>query len=129
MYSAKENAEALNLEIEFCCSDLFSSVSGRFDVIAFNAPYIDIEKGKVNGTLKDELSEKRFSGGVVGGETISRFIREAPEHISEGGKVLLGVNHYHIKRPTLLSLINKSDFDLQECIENPFIPATVYVLY
>jgi release factor glutamine methyltransferase len=126
--SAKKNSDRLKLNIEFCCSDLFSQVNGRFDMIAFNAPYLDIEKGRRSGIMKDELSELRFSGGVGGGETISRFLKEASKHLSDKGKILLGVNHYHIKQSTVQDLISCSGFELCECIESFYLPATAYLL-
>lgn len=126
--SAKRNADALHLNIEFYCSDLFSKTNGYFDMIVFNAPYLDLEKGRKRGILKDELSELRFSGGQGGGETIERFLLEAPKHMSSNGKLLLGVNHHHIPRNTLRDLISNSDFELCDCIESFFIPASAYLL-
>lgn len=125
---AKRNAEHLKLEIAFSCSNLFDNLNDeRFDCIVFNAPYIDIE-GQKRGLLKDELSELRFSGGVGGGETISRFLRKAPQHMTDKGKLLLGVSHYHISRTVMLKLISLSDLKLCQRIESQFIPATAYLL-
>jgi HemK-related putative methylase len=126
--SAKRNAERLGLNIEFLCSDLFTGVDGCFDVIAFNAPYLDIEKGRCAGILKDELAERRFGGGKGGGETIERFLHQAPQHISKGGVLLLGVNHYHIPRPTVRDLISQSGLELRGCLEGALMPACAYVL-
>jgi len=126
--SAKKNSDSLKLNIEFRCSDLFSQVNGCFDMIAFNAPYLDVEKGRRSGILNDELSEIRFSGGVGGGETISRFLKETPKHLSEKGKILLGVSHYHIPQSTVKDLISCSGFELCECIESFYLPATAYLL-
>jgi HemK-related putative methylase len=125
--SAKKNAEYLNIEMAFCCSNLFENLNERFDCIVFNAPYIDTE-GKKRGVLKDELSELRFSGGVGGGETIFRFLKEAPRYMTAKGKLLLGVSHHHISRTVILELISLSGFELCQRIENQFIPATAYIL-
>lgn len=124
---ARKNAEFLNLEMAFCCSDLFENLNGRFDCIVFNAPYINTE-GQKRGVLKDELSKLRFSGGVGGGETISRFLKEAPHYMTDKGKLLLGVSHHHISRKVLQKLIILSDLELCKCIESRFIPASAYLL-
>lgn len=124
---AQKNAKHLKLEITFSCSNLFENLNEKFDCIVFNAPYIDTGSQK-GALLKDELSELRFGGGVGGGETISRFLKSASQHITADGKILLGVNHYHISRTSMLSLISLSDLELCERIESHFIPATAYLL-
>lgn len=127
--SAKRNADSLHLNIEFYCSDLFSNVDGCFDMIAFNAPYLDFERGRDLGILEDRFSEMRFSGGRGGGETIARFLHNAPEHMSDGGTLLLGVSRYHMPRSAIQDLISSSGLELRECIESSFIPSSAYLLY
>ncbi len=127
--SAKRCAEPLHLPVEFYCSDLFSNVQGRFDIIAFNAPYLDFEKGKDLGILKDRVSEMRFSGGKGGGETIIKFLRDAQEHMSESGSLLLGVCHYHISESSVREMIFSSGLEVRECVTCSHIPSAVYVLY
>jgi len=126
--SARNNADHLSVNIQFTCGDLFSDAEGLFDLIAFNTPYMDLETGRALGILQDERSEKRFSGGHGGGETIARFLRDAPDHLADSGLILLGVNHYHITRSTVLGLIVKSNLELVDRIENPCTKSTAYVL-
>ena len=126
--SAKKCAEPLNLPIEFYRSDLFSNVQGRFDIIAFNAPYLDFEKGQDLGILKDRVTEMRFSGGKGGGETIIRFLHDAQEHMLDSGRLLLGVCHYHISESSVRELIFSSGLELQERITSFHMPSAVYVL-
>lgn len=126
--SAKRNATFLGLNVEFYCSDLFNDVNGCFDMIAFNAPYLDLERGRDIGILKDRLSEMRFSGGPGGGETIARFLHDAPAHMSDGGTLLLGVSRYHMAQSVIQSLISSSGLELRECVESFFIPSSAYLL-
>tara|TARA_Y100000310_G_C20648970_1_gene798282 strand:- start:997 stop:1530 length:534 start_codon:yes stop_codon:yes gene_type:complete len=66
--------------IQFFQSDLFSNVSGKFDLIMFNAPYLPKDKG---------IKDKALYGGKEGWETIGRFLKEAKKYLNEDGKTLL----------------------------------------
>jgi methylase of polypeptide subunit release factors len=126
--SAKRNADFLKLDIEFYCGDLFANINDRFDVICFNATYLDLELGHKSEMLRDKLSELRFSGGQGGGKTIGRFLRDAPEYLTDNGLVILGVNHYHIPKSTVRDLLSSSRLELRECVESFVTPASAYVL-
>ncbi|ASI98351.1 HemK2/MTQ2 family protein methyltransferase [Thermococcus celer] len=77
---AKENARINGLEnVEFRVSDLFENVSGKFDVVTFNAPYLPGEP--------EEPIDLALVGGKNGREVLDRFIREVPAYIKPGGVV------------------------------------------
>lgn len=64
-------------------SDLFSNVKGRFDLIAFNPPYLpEIEN-------ESEEIAREISGGKKGYEIIERFLKDAKDFLTENGKILL----------------------------------------
>ena len=67
--------------VEFCLSDLFENVSGKFDVITFNAPYLPGEP--------EEPIDLALVGGETGREVIDRFIREVRDYLTEKGRVYL----------------------------------------
>ena len=70
--------------IMFLESDLFKNLGdSRFDWILFNPPYLPSE-----GAI-DELS---WAGGGKGGELLTRFLSEAPPHLSPGGCILAVVS-------------------------------------
>lgn len=114
--------------IEYVHSDLFENISGRFALIIFNAPYIESEKGRQRGLFPTSLDHKRFCGGRDGSETIARFLRAAPKYLNMEGKLLLGVNHYHIGREVVQSEIFKSGLKTVAIHDNPFTLSCVYVL-
>lgn len=67
-------------------SDLFSAVSGKFDLIIFNPPYLPLD------VREDSKSALVTTGGERGDEIILRFLHEAKEHLAEGGEILLVVS-------------------------------------
>ena len=79
---ARRNAELNGIRnVEFRLSDLFENVSGKFDVITFNAPYLP---GK-----PEEPIDFALVGGETGREVIDRFIGEVKSHLNPRGRVYL----------------------------------------
>ncbi|WP_297499803.1 HemK2/MTQ2 family protein methyltransferase [Thermococcus sp.] len=79
---ARENAWLNGIEnVEFRLSDLFKNVTGKFDVVTFNAPYLP---GK-----PEEPIDLALVGGESGREIIDRFIENVGDYISPGGRVYL----------------------------------------
>ena len=75
--------EVNGVEVVRC--DLFSAVSGKFDLILFNAPYLPtMPEERMNDWL-----EYALDGGISGCDTVFRFLREAPAHLKKGGRILL----------------------------------------
>ena len=72
---AKENAKLNKVKIEVIESDLFAKVKGKFDLIIFNAPYLPNEAP----------TDPQWSGGK---ELIEKFLKEAKNHLTEGGKIV-----------------------------------------
>ena len=105
IHCAKENARSNHTEdkMHFIQGDLFSPLrtKERFDLILFNAPY-----------LPSELTEDRswlgraWDGGPTGGQTINRFIKEAPKHLRRSGRILL--------MQSTLSNLNSTFHNLEE---------------
>ncbi len=91
---SKENA--INLELSdsrmsYVCSDLLNGVTGPFDIIIANLPYVDPDE--IDG-LETELSfepRSALDGGEGGTELISRFISQISNKLSEQGLLALEV--------------------------------------
>jgi release factor glutamine methyltransferase len=77
--AARRNAELNHVEGSFVVSDIFSGITGRFDTIIFNPPYLPSE----------EIREKALDGGKDGRELIERFLSSYKEHLKPGGIALL----------------------------------------
>lgn len=88
---AKENAKENETEVAFIKSDLFEKVSGKFDCILSNPPYIptkDIEK------LEKELSfepENALDGGADGLDFYRDIILEAKAHLNKNGLLMFEI--------------------------------------
>jgi len=77
---ARKNAELNSIQnVEFRLSDLFENVSGKFDVITFNAPYLPGEP--------EEPIDLALVGGETGREALDRFIGEVSDYLRPGGIV------------------------------------------
>lgn len=61
-------------------SDLFNKISGKFDLIIFNPPYLPAHKF-------DKMPDT--TGGKKGDETILRFLKDAKTHLKSDGKIFL----------------------------------------
>lgn len=73
------NANRNGLDIDTAVMDMFSGLSGRWDVIIFNPPYLPNE----NGLEFDH----RWDGGERGDEALTRFLSEAQKYLKEEGYV------------------------------------------
>ena len=87
---ARENAERLGAVVRFLQGDLFAPVSGeRFDLIVSNPPYIpDGLRGKLQSEVEKEPALALFAG-ADGLDFYRRIAREAPEHLTDGGRLIL----------------------------------------
>jgi release factor glutamine methyltransferase len=69
--------------IKFTLSDLFDNISGSFDLIIFNPPYLPEDP------REPQDSKTETTGGKKGDEIILKFLKQAPKHLNPNGKILL----------------------------------------
>lgn len=67
-------------------SDLFKNISGSFDLITFNAPYLPEDD------LEDLESQEITTGGQKGDEVAVKFVEQALHHLNKDGKIFLLVS-------------------------------------
>jgi release factor glutamine methyltransferase len=72
-----------NLGFNVINSDLFSDVSGKFDLIIFNPPYLPIEEGE------DKDSQLATTSGIKGSKLINRFLKKADSFLTSNGEIFL----------------------------------------
>lgn len=69
--------------IPTCYSNLFAKVTGRYDLIVCNPPYLPAD------AQEDKESARATTGGKKGYEWILTFLTQAPKHLTKGGLMLL----------------------------------------
>ena len=84
---AKHNAQNLALDVSFLQSDWFSQVTGEFEVITSNPPYIEAHDPHL-ANLQHEPLEALVSG-VDGLTDIRNIVQNAQSHLVPGGWLLL----------------------------------------
>lgn len=89
---AKKNAERLEIQAEFLQSDLLEKVTGKFDVVVSNPPYI---RSDVIETLMEEVKEHEpyiaLDGKEDGLYFYRRITKEVKEVLHTGGSLLFEI--------------------------------------
>ena len=89
---AAQNAELLGIKADFLKSDLYEKVTGKFDLLVSNPPYIE---RKVIPTLMEEVREYdpyiALDGGEDGLDFYRRIIGGAQDYIKRGGQILMEI--------------------------------------
>ena len=91
---ANKNADIIGSHIDFIQSDLYENITGRFDFIVSNPPYIE---RKVIDTLMPEVKEHEPYMALDGGEDGLFFYREiiknAPKFLNPGGRLYFEIGY------------------------------------
>lgn len=91
---AKENAKLHELEAEWVRSNLFDNVSGRFDMIVSNPPYI--ARAQIH-TLMPEVQQfepiEALDGGEDGLDFYRKIVAEAPLYLKESGFLFFEIGY------------------------------------
>ena len=89
---AAQNAELLGIKADFLKSDLYEKVTGKFDLLVSNPPYIE---RKVIPTLMEEVREYdpyiALDGGEDGLDFYRRIIGGAQDYLKRGGQILMEI--------------------------------------
>ncbi|MBQ4522908.1 MAG: peptide chain release factor N(5)-glutamine methyltransferase [Lachnospiraceae bacterium] len=91
---AKKNGQKLNSNVTLVESDLFENISGKFDAIVSNPPYI---RSSVIPGLMDEVKKYEPMLALDGKEDglyfYRRIIQEGKEHLNPGGMLFFEIGH------------------------------------
>jgi release factor glutamine methyltransferase len=93
---ARENATLNGVvdRVAFLESDWFANVSGSFDLIVSNPPYV--ETSAIDGLaveVRDHEPRVALDGGTDGIEQIRELVAGAGAHLERGGRLLLEIGH------------------------------------
>ena len=120
--NARTNVRANGLDLDVHRSDLFADVEGRFDLITFNPPY----KPDAGAPTLD-FPATTFSG-PDGLDASRGFLADAPAHLTERGRVLLGINCFFVPESACREVIEGEGFDLRDVVTRRLNTARVFVL-
>ncbi len=83
---ARNNTQRNRIKnIEIIESDLFQKVSGKYDVIIFNPPYLPTGKDE----KVDDAVGCAWDGGRSGRKVTDKFLRQAPSYLTKTGKIII----------------------------------------
>jgi len=87
IFSCDINLEAVNhcKKLGFNCiqSNLFEKIKGKYNLIIFNPPYLPKDPDEPMD------SQVATTGGKKGSEIINKFLKQAKNHLTKGGKIFL----------------------------------------
>lgn len=103
------NKKNLKSNVKILESDLFDKVSGKFDLIYSNPPYIkssEIENLQIE--VKDHEPRLALDGGIDGLYFYREIIKEAPNYLNNNGFLVFEIGYDEAED---ISLIMKKNFD------------------
>lgn len=114
------NAEKSGVKIRAFQSDLFENVTGEFDVIAFNPPYLP-------GTEDDPDYDVAWSGGEDGRAVLDRFLKEFDRYLKPCGVLLLV--HSSLNNPAkTMEILEEKGYRVDIVAQEQFFLETLYVI-
>lgn len=106
--------------IPFIHSNLFAKVKDRFDVIAFNPPYLPRDN------REDKESQRATTGGKRGDEVICRFLRALPKKLTPHGICLLVLSSL-TPRTRIKKILTKNKLQKKVIAKQSFFMETLEV--
>ncbi len=112
----RTNASRLNLCITMVESDWYSAITGSFDAIVSNPPYV------ASGDPRLFQSEIRheplmaLSSGIDGLDALRKVISGAPDYLVVGGSLI--IEHGYNQRAEVLNLFKLAGFKDIQCLDD-----------
>ena len=108
-------SKKMGLSIEHRISDMFSNVTGKFDIIIFNPPYLpDLEEDS-NLTEQDRWA---LIGGKEGWEVANKFLTKVSSYLSSSGVAYSLVISDNFEKITKQQIIHRITPLKMRCFEN-----------
>ena len=91
---AAENAQSCGLNLTFVQSDCFDGISGKFDIIVSNPPYIsEADKDEVGLNVLASEPHLALFAEEDGYAVYRKIAEQAEEHLTEKGKIYLEIGY------------------------------------
>ena len=101
---ASDNAAKLGVDVKFLHSNWFEKVSGHYDVIASNPPYIKSSDPHLEALTHEPLNA--LAAGADGLSDLRQIVQSAPNHLQPGGWLLLE-HGYNQESPVRTLLVER----------------------
>lgn len=114
---ARKNAFYHNVEIEFVESDMFEKITGKFDIIVSNPPYIETETIQ---SLSDEVKNEpilALDGGEDGLDFYRILTKEAGKYLVSDGSLVVEIGYNQSEN--VMKLFEKQGF-CEVCVQKDF---------
>ncbi len=108
-----KNARINQINLRCFKSNLFSNINEKFDMIAFNPPYLP--------TKNEDIA---WDGGKNGKEIIEKFLREAKNYLNKDGVIYMVMNSLN-KVDKIIKKFRKYEFE--KISEKRFFFEVIYV--
>ena len=91
---AKYNAQKLKAKVKVVKTDMFAKITGRFDVIVCNPPYIESEViATLDASVRDHEPHLALDGGADGLDFYRILAIESPKHLKPNGTLVLEIGY------------------------------------
>jgi len=96
--SSRRTVEANGLPVRVWRSDGFAEVRGRYDLVFSNPPYVPTAAGRALELTRRARfdGDQVWDGGPDGTAVLARILRAAPEHLTPGGTLVVGVQRAYL---------------------------------
>jgi len=101
-------------------SNLFDNVSGTFDFILTNPPYIDPALDRTESSVKSHEPHLALFGGQNGLAIINNIVTQAPQYLRDGGQLWIEHEPEQVEAIHLLAahngfsvVTNKDQYDVE----------------
>src|SRR3989338_9412049 len=117
----KESVEEMKKQgIHAVPSNLFSKIKSKFDLIAFNPPYLPLDE------REDKESRKITTGGKKGDEIIIKFLKQTKPHLNKNGKILIVLSSLTPKK-RIFHLLNSMHYSKKKLSEKKLFMESIEV--
>lgn len=114
---SRRNSEKLGIPASFAVSDLFENVTGQYDIIVSNPPYIP--SAVIDGLdpeVKDYEPRRALDGGEDGLDFYKRLSKEAKSHLKRGGYIFFEIGYD--QKDAVLRILREDGYRDAECIRD-----------
>lgn len=110
---AKYNIKATKTKVKLICSDMFSNIKGKFDIITCNPPYVKTaDIADLDANVKDYEPALALDGGEDGLDFYRLIALKAAVYLNPNGLLLLEIGQNQSQTATLF--MDKFDVSLRK---------------